>query len=40
MAALNMEQCHELAKLIEKLTTSGQPTLDADMLKKTKKICK
>ncbi|CAE1319628.1 UVSSA [Acanthosepion pharaonis] len=37
---LNMELCEEMSNYVEKLTTSGKQTLDEDILKKFKKICK
>ncbi|KAK2154000.1 hypothetical protein LSH36_279g01056 [Paralvinella palmiformis] len=37
---MDVEQCHELDKLIEALTTSGRPELDQVELKRLKNICK
>ena len=37
---LKVELCEEMSNYVEKLTTSGKETLDEDIMKKFKKICK
>ena len=37
---LDVSQCETMAHLVEKLTTTGRPTLDQEQMKAFKKICK
>ena len=37
---LDVSQCEIMAHLVEKLTTTGRPTLDQEQMKAFKKICK